>query len=1123
VQGTSAPEVQQTQTEASTRDERQAPGTAIVTVNSGTIGGDLFAIGSGTGPGSLGANVLINGTVTGTLIAQSTGINDRSDSNIVTTRTAPNAVNRTSVTNSLSSPSENAGGVLVTVGGTVGGGLLAGTDTGAATVDLTGRVGSLAADGVTVQAFDFTTQRRTTTNSAGTSFFNLVQTSSVVTNSSTTSGGAATLNVAASAAVRAAGTSSIEGDILVQGFGGSALNVAAGSRIVQNAGSMLVRSVFGNTTSTTNSTFNGNGALSASTAVSTTTLVGGVASLNNAGTIGSVATPTTVVVTGIGGASVINSGTINGSLTASSIGADRTTTTTNTNFDNPSQRRAVTTIVLRPVGGPVQVNNSALVTGGITAIGASGTVTNSGVVRGGVTLGGGFSNFSTTSTTTLQASSTGGFTPVTVISPSVLNPALFTQTYTLNQNGLLLGGVAVTGATIVDPAGASVRTSNVNATVNLNNGSITLGNIVADANTNTNVNLNGSGFLGVAANDLPAPPVLGQPATGFLPTPSLAALTAIDPALGTSVPLPSGSRVSGVQTLTKTGDGTFVIVGAPLLTATATAAPTYTLDVGTLRVSGGELQLGLAGTTATANSFGIRGNVENNANLVLGRRVTNGSATAVQGINLSVLGNVTNAAAGNLIVGINPAFVRASTQGPFVAFGPNSPGLASTNSFVRVDGNLNLAGTVLVQGQPGGLYEAGRAYDLFSVSGGYTNTGTVRSNFGSPFVSFTLTPRSEGGRTIVSLDVARASFDTVTTDRNSTAAAGALQANLPAVFAGIRSGSTSADVQDLATIVSALDTQLTTAQAAQLFRELSSGEFYGSLSAVSTTIPFGDATDGLPGAAGSASGIGLWLRPTGQFAKYRENREAGASGIDVDNHGGSIGLNYATGSGGHVGIAGGYGRLKVETGGSAQAEADTHMVGVYASQQLGRLNVNAQAVYGRSDWTASRALPLLGRTATSSFESDELRGSVRVAYTIAMLPGIDFSPFAKAEVRRYSFDGFTEAGAGAVSLAVDGRSRTVFTPELGARMSGSLGAGIRPFAEASYLFQGDVGSDRQMSFVGGNGENFTVNGVDPDHSIKGAVGVAVDVGSGTLFVRGDYHAGGDQQVGSVRGGLLFTF
>jgi outer membrane autotransporter protein len=287
-------------------------------------------------------------------------------------------------------------------------------------------------------------------------------------------------------------------------------------------------------------------------------------------------------------------------------------------------------------------------------------------------------------------------------------------------------------------------------------------------------------------------------------------------------------------------------------------------------------------------------------------------------------------------------------------------------------------------------------------------------------------------------------------------------------------------------------------------------------------MPFGEATDGLP-AEGSGSGIGIWLRPTAQFASYKANREAGASQIDLNNHGGSIGLNYATGSGGNFGIAGGYGRLDVNSGGPVEAEADTYMVGAYASQQTGRLHLSAQAVYGRSDWTASRTLPLLGRTARTSFDSDEIRGSVRIAYTLAMLPGIDFSPFARGELRRYSFDGFTETGAGAVSLAVGSRSKTVFSPEVGARMSGSLDEKIRPFAEASYIFMGDVGSDRQMSFTGGTGQNFTVNGVDPDHSIKGAIGVAVDVGRGSLFVRGDYRAGGEQQVGSVRGGLLFSF
>ena len=1127
--GVFAPEVQQTQTSSSTVELRQAPGTAYAAVNGGTIGGDLFASGNGSGPGSLGANVVMNGVVTGGLTALSSGVNDRTVSESSITRTGPSAVTGTFTSSSSSAPSGNAGGVLVAVGGTVGGGLVAGTDTANATVDLTGSVGSLSPDGATVLSFGFTSLQQNTTTSAGANFFNLPRTSSATTVSSTLSGGTAALTVAANTGLRTAGASSVEGDIFVQGLAGSTLNVAAGSRIVQTAGAVNVGATFTNTASTTTLSYANigafNGVQTGSVVNSTATPTGGPAVLTNAGVIGSLTNAPVVTVGSVGGASVTNSGTINGLILATARGANRVTTSTVTNANDFANRRTVATNRLTAVGGAVQVNNSALVTGDVTAVGATGTVTNAGVIRGAVTLGGSFSNFTTTATTTNVTTGSGAITPVTVNAPSVANATPFTQSYTLNQNGLLLRGVSVTGATTVDPSGATVRTSNVNATVNLNNGSITLGNVTADRATATNLNLNGAGLLGVAAGDSTGPAAPGAIVAAYTPTPALARFTAIDPALGAAVPLPSGSRVSGVQTLTKAGDGTFVIVGAPLLAGVGMAAPTYTLDVGTLRNNGGELQLGLAGATASAHSFGIRGNLDNNATLVVGRRITNGAQTAIQGIDVSVLGNVTNAQTGSLVVGVNPAFVRTNTPtagaSPFAGAPAPTSGLSSTNSFVRVDGNLTLAGTVQVQTSPGGLYEAGRAYDLFSVSGAYANTGTLRSTTGSPFVGFTLTPRTEGGRTVVSLGVVRTDFDTVATDRNAAVAAGALQAELPSVFAGIRSGTSSGNAQVLANIVAALDTQLSTDQAAQVFRELSSGEVYGSLSVISTTAPFGDATDGLS-PAGTGSGPGLWFRPTGQFANYLANDASGASEIGLSNYGGSLGLNYASGNGGHVGIAGGYGRLKVRAQTPERADADTYMAGVYAVQQLGRLHFSGQAVYGWSNWHASRDLTLLSRQATSRFDSNELRVNLRVAYTIAMLPDFDLSPFAKVEARRYRFDGFTEQGAGAVSLAVGARRKSVVSPELGVRMSGALGSKVRPFAEASYIFQEDVGSDRRMAFVGGT-QGFTLEGVDPGDAIKGAVGVAADVGAGTLFLRGDYYSGGSQQVGSVRGGLLFTF
>lgn len=1113
-------EVQQSQTNDSTFEQRAVAGTATATVTAGTIGGDLFVSGTGAGVGTLGANVVMNGTIIGALNATAGGQDTRSSSADNATRTGTNAFTRTQTSASVSAPSAQSGNVLVAVNGTVGAGIQASAGAGSATVNLAGRAGTLTPDGVAVASVYFTSQSSQTQISNPTSVFGTFPAVSSRSVSSTTpTGGTATLFVMPTAAIRASGTSSVEGNVVVQGFAGSTLNLAAGSRIVQNSGNVYVGGNSDRTTAETNSVF-ANGVQTGSTGTLSGRFVGGPAAVANAGIIGSSTNLTTLSVASVGGVSVANTGTINGSLTAVAGSINRATTTTTTDTNNFFLRRTVTTTTSTPAGSAALVDNSGLVTGGVTTLAASGVVTNSGVVRGSVTLGGGLANYTTTTTTTTNPT-TGAF--VSTSTPSVANPVQFNQDYRLDQNGLLVGGVSVTGGTITDPSGATVRTSNVNAAVNLNNGSITLGNISAAANTNANVTLNGSGFLGVAANDLSTNLVPGQIVTGFVPTPSLTRFSAIDPALGVTVPLVPGSRISGVQTVTKAGDGTFVIVGAPVIAAAGTTPVVNTLDVATLRVSGGELQLGLAGTTATANTFGIRGNVDNAASLVIGRRISDGTQMAVRGFNVAVGGNLNNTPTGSLVVGVNPSFVRPNAAATFVPFGGSVATLGSTNSFVRVDGNLTLAGAVNVLAPTGGIYEAGRAYDLFNVGGTYANTGTVQSNLASPFISFTLTPRSEGGRTIVSLNVARANFDTVATDRNAAAAAQALQAAIGNVANGLRAGS--AGSQDLASVIAALDTQFTAAQSAEAFRQLSSGEFYGSLAAISTTVPFGEATDGLSPPSGP-SGIGLWFRPTGQFATYKANEQFGAPAINLDNYGGSIGLNYATGSGGHVGIAGGYSALNVRAAGTPErARAKTYMVGAYASQELDKLHVSAQAVYGRSDWDASRGLPIFGRIATSSFKSTEVRASLRVAYAIDLDTRFELTPFARGELRYFRFDGFDEQGAGSIGLSVGRRSKTVFNPEVGVRIEGSPDDSnhIRPFAEGSYVFQGNPGTDRLMSFLGNSGTAFSVTGVRPGDAIKAAVGVSADVGRTSLFVRGDYASGGMQQAGSVRGGLLVHF
>ena len=170
--------------------------------------------------------------------------------------------------------------------------------------------------------------------------------------------------------------------------------------------------------------------------------------------------------------------------------------------------------------------------------------------------------------------------------------------------------------------------------------------------------------------------------------------------------------------------------------------------------------------TANGGQFGIRGNLTNSAGLVLGTRVTLPQATfgsnltstgnqGIDGVSVYQLGNFTQTSSGTLTVGLLPALVRVVdpafsgtsfsteplavqqvlfSQGLFTtpakAFGAAFAGLSP--SFVTVDGDLALAGSVNLLTPRGGLILNGQALDLFSVSGKITNTATVTTGPAAP-------------------------------------------------------------------------------------------------------------------------------------------------------------------------------------------------------------------------------------------------------------------------------------------------------------------------------------------------------------------------------------------------------
>lgn len=1025
------------------------------------------------------------------------------------------------------------GNASATVAGTIGDSLYVGTNAGNASVVLTGQV----SDGVYVGAGGSTqtTETSSVSNADGETFR--------YASTYTPIGGTASLSVDAASLEVPANF----GDIDVGGVSGSTVTIGAKSAVL--AGDYETSLFIGGTDYANTFTLEsidpaeGFGTLHT---VSQDTAVGGPAVLTNAGTIGfddgdDTGTLASVNVSSIGGASAVNTGKIFGSLAVSALDTNTVTTVDQINVGDVTQMNT-TTIQYTAVGGDASVTNNGLITGSVNLAGATGTVTNNGKIGGDIVAGFSVDNYTTTSVDTLVQI---GEEQVTSRSETP-----FAQTYTINQNGTVDGDIRIEGAFgnfSLAPASSSAEatalavdttavnsegqplTSAITATVNLGNNSVTRGGVYAEYDAYT-----GERFTNTVVN--------------------IASTARID------------GGIYGVEQLNKQGTGTFTLTGPSYVAATDVDPATWTLDLGQFEILTGEVQL----ATADDGVFGIRGDVSNAASLVLGTRqtlsptlfgsnLTSTGTQTVAGVDVYQQGDFVQTSSGTLTVAMMPSLIRVIdpaingvaisseplgvqqiqfAQGLFTtpenAFGSQFAGLYAPSSWT-IDGNLDLAGKVNVLMPKGGLFLDGQSLDLFSVSGTVNENATVATGSNNNFVSFDLVSRTSDGRTIVAVVADRRGYETVAANSNAAAAGVALTAALPGVVADLVAdaggdatfGSVQefALTQDLATVLAGLDSQLTLAQATQALNELGGGSYYGSLATIRTTAPFVDVLSNRRLPEG-ATGFDLWIQPSGDFQRVSGDADTGASKIRSNNYGGSAGFGVATGSG-EFGIGFGYGHTNSRSqDGLAKADADTWMVGGYARQSFGALTVAADLVFGWSKWDAYRSLPTLSRKATSNFDSKETRGDLRVEYAVET-GNLTVSPFGQLEFRHYSFDGFAEEGAGSVGLAVEGSSKTVFTPTIGVKLGGEFEtslAKLRPEASISYSFQGDNAADRTVAFLGAPAQSFRLQGVDPDGFVTVQAGMFADIGTRSgVFVRANYSTGGGNNNAAIRTGVVIGF
>ncbi|MBS7671684.1 autotransporter domain-containing protein [Croceicoccus gelatinilyticus] len=1056
---------------------------------------------------------------TGSVGLFSNGTNSTSESTGTTTILADDPLVYREITNSNSNSSAG-GDIFADVGGFVFGNLNARTEGGDIAVSLTGNV-----DGQ-ITAYSI----------GGTSTSDSVQTlAGVVTQTfeqtelTTSSNGDVSLEIVEPVD----GSVSVVGGIYAIG-GNIGVTIGEGARVATDYGDVDL-TAYNETHGSTSTPVFTDGVLTGESFTSFRTPIAGDATLLNDGEIGAEdGNFADVELYALGNATVINNGDIYGDIELYGLGQALTYSYLRENPGDLLETRTNTN-TYAPVGGDMLVDNAGMIAGRVELAGTTGAVLNDGWIADGIVFGDNVDNYETTSVDTFTA-----FGEQTVTEE--YDP--FVQSYTLEQNAMLGGGIYVEGAFgDIDPM---VLTSAIDATLNLNDGSITSGPVVAeydpetgDRFTATTLNLNGAGYLGLDSNTA----------------------LALDPTGGLSS-LVGATAVLGVETLNKNDEGIFLIHGAEYVPGDNDDLPFYTFDVGTLAINGGELQL-----SSNGGPLGLRGDLVNSASLVLGQIVmleqpqfgsnlVGEGLVAVDGVTIVQEGNFTQTDTGTLTLGVLPDLVRVFPSGvtggtsvdilgvqqigvsqPLFTTIENAFGQAVSldDSFVAVDGDLDLAGTVNVLTPIGGIYADGATLDIMSVTGTVTNTATVDTQLDSAFVSFGLTTRVEDGITIVSVVTDRTGYESVATNSNAAAAGAALTAAISPVVADLQADANGsapfgsvrelALAQDMATLIAGFDSLLTANEVSAALNELASGHAYGSLAAIETTSPFNDALSNRQTAWGN-SGFGLWIGAAGRFADFDGNSSVGSLELDTENYGASMGFSVQTGNL-EFGLGGGYGHIEADTDAQPfSANADTWMVGTYAQYNAGSVTVGADLVFGWSDWDASRALPTLAREAIADFDSKELRFNLRGEYAFDFGGGF-VAPFANLQVRRYDFDGFTEEGAGAVSLVVEGAEKTVFSPAIGLKAGTAFTtdvAVIRPEASLSYTFQGDIKGNRDVAYLGNSSQGFLLEGVDPKGFVTGTLGLFADIGANSgAFIRGSASTGGDLEAYGASVGVTIGF
>lgn len=283
--------------------------------------------------------------------------------------------------------------------------------------------------------------------------------------------------------------------------------------------------------------------------------------------------------------------------------------------------------------------------------------------------------------------------------------------------------------------------------------------------------------------------------------------------------------------------------------------------------------------------------------------------------------------------------------------------------------------------------------------------------------------------------------------------------------------------------------------------------------------------------AGAAGHRGAWI--TGFGNAGRTSGEDAAGDVRWRSAGTTVGIDFAVGEDARLGLAAGVtdGRMSARDRDAGIDTTGWH-IGAYGAVPAGPVMLDAAVAFTRASSDASRSISGIGRTASGSFDTDQITASVGVSTDIVVpgakpgtpeaaagAPAWTVTPMLRLTFDHQRSDDVTETGAGAASLRVEGATVQGLEAFAGLRFGASFGDAAAGDVVVRPSFTLGIGQellDRDnslmASFADDPANRFKVNGVSQGRT-TGRFGaeVAVDVAAGVTI--GAAYAGSIDETG----------